>query len=277
MDDPAIQRFIDEVIAEDVGLGDITTKAVVPDDARFDGVLSAREDMVVAGMPIAVAIFRRLDPNADIQVLVADGDRVRAPAILAHIRGRAGCLLTAERTALNVLQHLSGIATMTRQYVDYLAGTGVVLLDTRKTIPGLRVLAKYATLMGGAQNHRRGLDSGTLIKDNHIAVCGDIREAVTRAKAAGLSPIEVETETLDQVREAIEAGADMLLLDNMDAHTLRLAVGIVAGRAKTEASGGVSLDNLREIAQTGADFISVGRITQSAPAVDIGLDWVRGD
>lgn len=271
--DPVIQRFIESAIAEDVGCGDITSLAVIPENAHFSCVMSAREELVVAGLPIALEIFHKLAPTAVLQAVVSDGDHVPAGAVLARLHGPARELLTAERTALNVLQHLSGIATLTRTYVDRIKGTAAVLLDTRKTIPGLRTLAKYATRMGGARNHRMRLDSGVLIKDNHIAVCGGVKEAVNRAKAARLSPIEVEVDALDQVYEAVEAGADTVLLDNMDASTLRLAVKIVDGRAKTEASGGVNLENIPEIAQTGVDFISVGRITQSAPAVDIGLDW----
>lgn len=274
--DPLIQRFINEALAEDVGTGDITTMAVIPATARFHGVMSARETMVTAGLPIALEVFRKLDPELRCEILVSDGDLVEKGAVLARLTGSAGGLLTAERTALNIVQHLSGIATLTRSYVDRIAGTGATLLDTRKTIPGLRVLAKYAVRMGGARNHRLRLDSGALIKDNHLAVCGGIKEAVTRAKAAGISPIEVEVETLDEVKEAVEAGADMLLLDNMDIPTLRLAVQLVNGRAETEASGGVKLENIRDIALTGVNFISVGRITQSAPAVDIGLDWIVG-
>jgi nicotinate-nucleotide pyrophosphorylase (carboxylating) len=274
--DPLIQRFINDALAEDVGTGDITTMAVIPATARFHGVMSARETMVIAGLPIALEVFRKLDPEVRCEVLVSDGDLVEEGAVLARLTGSAGGLLTAERTALNIVQHLSGIATLTRRYVDRIADTGATLLDTRKTIPGLRVLAKYAVRMGGARNHRLRLDSGALIKDNHLAVCGGIKEAVTRAKAAGISPIEVEVETLDEVKEAVEAGADMLLLDNMDIPTLRLAVQLVNGRAQTEASGGVKLENIRDIALTGVNFISVGRITQSAPAVDIGLDWIVG-
>lgn len=271
--DPAIQRFIEHAIAEDVGQGDITSLAVIPETAHFSCVMSAREELVVAGLPIALEIFRKLAPMAALQAEASDGDQVPAGAVLARLHGPARGLLTAERTALNILQHLSGIATLTRAYVNRIKGTAALLMDTRKTIPGLRVPAKYATRMGGARNHRLRLDSGVLIKDNHIAVCGGVKEAVNRAKNAGLSPIEVEVDALDQVNEAVEAGADVVLLDNMDAHTLRLAVKIVNGRARTEASGGVNLQNIREMAQTGVDFISVGRITQSAPAVDIGLDW----
>jgi nicotinate-nucleotide pyrophosphorylase (carboxylating) len=277
IDDPMIRRFIDNVIAEDVGLGDITTAAVIPDDVQFQGIISAREDMVVAGLPLAVEVFRCLEPQAEMHVLARDGERMETGAVLIRLKGRAGGLLTAERTALNILQHLSGIATATRRYVDRIEGTGAVLLDTRKTIPGLRLLAKYATRMGGARNHRMGLHDAILIKDNHIAVCGGVFEAVARAKAAGHSPIEVEVENLAQVNEAIAAGADMLLLDNMDVSTLHRAVQLVGDRAKTEASGRVTLESIREVAQTGVDFVSVGRITQSAPAVDIGLDWMTLD
>ncbi len=271
--DPTIKRFIESALAEDVGRGDITSLAVIPEDAAFHGVMSARQDMVVAGLPIALELVRILAPSAIVRQVVSDGDRVKAGSVLAQLSGPARGLLTAERTALNIVQHLSGIATLTRAYVDRIAGTGAVLLDTRKTIPGLRVFAKYATRMGGAQNHRMRLDSAVLIKDNHIAVCGGVKEAVARAKIAGLSPIEVEVETLAQVAEALEAGAARLLLDNMDVPTLRRAVAMIDGRAQTEASGGIDLDTIRDIAQTGVNFISVGRITQSAAAVDIGLDW----
>jgi nicotinate-nucleotide pyrophosphorylase (carboxylating) len=273
MQDPAIKHFIESALAEDVGGGDITSLAVIPEDAVFHGVMSARQDMVVAGLPVALELVRTLAPSAIVCEEARDGDRVKAGSVLARLSGPARGLLTAERTALNIVQHLSGIATLTRAYVDRIQGTGAVLLDTRKTIPGLRVFAKYATRIGGAENHRMRLDSAVLIKDNHIAVCEGVKEAVARAKAAGLSPVEIEVETLAQVKEALEAGADRLLLDNMDVPTLRLAVAMINGRAQTEASGGIGLDNIRDIAQTGVNFISVGRITQSATAVDIGLDW----
>jgi nicotinate-nucleotide pyrophosphorylase (carboxylating) len=191
-----------------------------------------------------------------------------------RLAGKARAMLTAERSALNTLQHLSGIATLTRQYVDAIAGTGAVLLDTRKTVPGLRVVAKYAARMGGAQNHRMRLDDGVLIKDNHVAVCGGVAEAVRRAKAAdtGLQ-VQVEVDRIDQIEPALAAGADRLLLDNMDPAMLREAVQLVGKRVPLEASGGVTLETIRFLAETGVDFISVGRITQSAPAVDIGLDY----
>lgn len=265
---------IDAALAEDLGgKGDITSATVIPADLRFKGVMQARHSMVVSGLPVAQESFRRVVPEARFTARVLDGNEVGPGTVLAEIDGPARGLLTAERTALNLLQLMSGIATLTRQYAQRIEGTGCVLLDTRKTIPGLRKLSKYATLCGGAKNHRMGLYDGVLIKDNHIAVCGGVGAAVRRAKEAGLPNVEAECDTLDQVREAVEAGADIVLLDNMGPALLREAVAIVAGRAKTEASGGVTLDTIRAIAETGVDYVSVGRITQSAPAVDIGLDW----
>jgi len=275
------RRVIHAALAEDVGSGDITTSAVIPEDLRFTGVMRARHAMVMAGLPVAREVFRMVVPEAAFQASIADGDAVEAGAILAEISGPARGLLTAERTALNFLQTLSGIATATRQYVERIAGTGCILLDTRKTIPGLRKLSKYATRCGGARNHRIGLFDAVLIKDNHIAVCGGISEAVRKAKLVAqpvsLSArpliIEVECDTLAQVAQAVDPGVDMILLDNMNVDELRQAVALVGRRAKTEASGGVTLDTIGAIAESGVDFVSVGRITQSAPAVDIGLDW----
>ncbi len=268
------RRVIEAALAEDVGSGDITSSAVIPEDVRFHGVMRARQAIVIAGLPVAREVFRLVVPGARFQALIEDGNEAPAGAILAEIEGPARGLLTAERTALNLLQTLSGIATATRQYAARILGTGCTLLDTRKTIPAMRKLSKYATRCGGAQNHRMGLFDGILIKDNHIAVCGGIPEAVRRAQLAARElPIEVECDTLAQVREAVDAGADILLLDNMSLDDLRRAVAMVGSRAKTEASGGVTLETIAAIAETGVDFISVGRITQSAPAVDIGLDW----
>jgi nicotinate-nucleotide pyrophosphorylase (carboxylating) len=272
------RRVIAAALAEDVGSDrgfgrDITSDTVIPADLRFKGVMQARHAMVIAGMPVAQEAFRLVVPEARFWPKVADGDVVAAGTVLAEMEGPARGLLTAERTALNLLQLMSGIATVTREYADRIAGTGCTLLDTRKTIPGLRRLSKYATRCGGATNHRMGLYDGVLIKDNHIAVCGSVAAAVRRAKDANLPNVEVECDTLDQVSEAVAAGADIVLLDNMPPEVLRHAVAVVAGRAKTEASGGVTLDTIRAIAETGVDFVSVGRITQSAPAVDIGLDW----
>jgi len=269
-----LAAFVGATLAEDLGSGgDITSKAVIPADARLDAVMDSRDAVVVAGLPLAEAFFRALDPECRIEYLVRDGDAVPVGAHLMHISGNARALLAAERSALNTVQHLTGIATMARTYVDAIAGTGAVLLDTRKTLPGLRTLEKYATRMGGATNHRLRLDDGVMIKDNHIAVAGGVDAAVRAAKAAGLSGVVVEVDRIDQIEPALTAGADRLLLDNMDVPTLRAAVALVAGRVPTEASGGVRLDTIRAIAQTGVTFISVGRITQSAPAADIGLDF----
>ncbi|MGE5518237.1 MAG: carboxylating nicotinate-nucleotide diphosphorylase [Bacteroidota bacterium] len=272
------RRVIQSSLDEDTGgqgwdRGDITSATVIPADLRFKGVMQARHAMVVSGLPVAAEVFRMVVPEARFTPRAADGQDVTAGTVLAEMEGPARGLLTAERTALNLLQLMSGIATLTRQYADRIKGTGCTLLDTRKTIPGLRKLSKYATLCGGAKNHRMGLYDGVLIKDNHIAVCGGIGAAVRAAKTAGLPNVEAECDTLAQVAEAVEAGADIVLLDNMGPEVLRQAVAVVAGRCKTEASGGVNLDTIRAIAETGVDFVSVGRITQSAPAVDIGLDW----
>ena len=273
-----IDAFVTSTLAEDLGEGgDVTSAATIPPDARFAATMNCREPIVVAGITIAEAFFRRLDPEGEIVTLVTDGDRIDAGTVLMRLNGNARAMLTAERSALNTLQHLSGIATLTRRYVDAIAGTDTVLLDTRKTIPGLRVVDKFAARMGGAQNHRMRLDDGLLIKDNHVGVAGGVAEAVRRAKAsnAGLQ-IQVEVDRLEQIEPAIEAGAERLLLDNMKPALLQKAVAMVAGRVPLEASGGVNLDTIRAIAETGVDFISVGRITQSAPAVDIGLDYRAG-
>ena len=274
MDQTDIDRVIRAALAEDVGTGDITSASVIPADTRFAGVMAAREAMVVAGLSIAARVFELVVPQAAFSAKVKDGDRVMAGMVLAEINGPAQGLLEAERTALNLLQLLSGIATLTRRYADRIDGTGCTLLDTRKTIPGLRLLSKYAAQLGGAANHRIGLWDAVLIKDNHIAVCGGVKIAVQRALAAGHTPVEVECDTLEQVAEAVEAGAHIILLDNMTTDQLRAATRLVNGRALTEASGGVNLDTIRAIAETGVDRVSVGRITQSAPAVDIGLDWL---
>ncbi|MBY0618270.1 carboxylating nicotinate-nucleotide diphosphorylase [Sphingomonas ursincola] len=268
-------RFVSATLAEDLGPDsrDVTSESVIPAEARFDGVMDARHPIVVAGLSIAEAFFRALDPDCTVERLVGEGDAVPAGTDLLSVSGKARALLTAERSALNTVQHLSGIATLTRAYVDAIAGTGAVLLDTRKTIPGLRLLEKYATRMGGAKNHRMGLWDAAMIKDNHVAVAGDIGEAVRRAVAAGIGQIIVEVDHVEQIEPALAAGATHLLLDNMSPATLRGAVTLVGGRVPCEASGGVTLETIRVIAETGVDYISVGRITQSAPAADIGLDF----
>jgi nicotinate-nucleotide pyrophosphorylase (carboxylating) len=266
--------FVADTLAEDLGdHGDVTSASVIPPDARFTGVMRCRESVVVAGLPVAEAFFRALDAEVEIERMVEDGAAIEPGDILLHAKGRARALLTAERSALNTLQHLSGIATLTRRYVEAIAGTGAVLLDTRKTIPGLRALEKYATRMGGARNHRMRLDDAAMIKDNHIVVAGGVAEAVRRAVEAGIARIIVEVDRLDQIEPAIASGATHLLLDNMGTAALREAVTMVAGRVPTEASGGINLETIRATAETGVTYISVGRITQSAPAVDIGLDF----
>ncbi len=270
-----LDAFVRSTLAEDLGSGgDVTSQAVIPPDARLAAEMASRDPVTVAGLEIGAAFFRALDPAATVTLLAKDGDRVRAGTVLMRIVGNARALLTAERSALNTVQHLTGIATMTRTYADAIAGTGCILLDTRKTLPGLRVIEKYATRMGGAQNHRMRLDDGVLIKDNHVAVAGGVAAAVRAAKAAGLSlPVQVEVDRIDQIEPALAAGADRLLLDNMPPPVLREAVALIAGRVPTEASGGVNLTTIRAIAETGVTYVSVGRLTQSAPAADIGLDY----
>lgn len=270
-----LAAFVAATLAEDLGEGgDITSAACIPADARLKAVMASRDAIVVAGLPVAARFFAALDPACVIALQAADGEPVPEGAALMTVTGNARALLAAERSALNTVQHLTGIATLTRRYVEAIAGTGATLLDTRKTLPGLRLLEKYATRMGGATNHRLRLDDGVLIKDNHIAVVGGVRAAVAAAKAAGLAGIVVEVDRLDQIEPALAAGADRLLLDNMPPPVLREAVALVNGRVPTEASGGVRLETIRAIAETGVTFISVGRITQSAPSADIGLDYL---
>jgi nicotinate-nucleotide pyrophosphorylase (carboxylating) len=270
-----LREFVDRVLAQDLGVGgDVTSLATIDAEARLTAAMNARQPLVVAGLEIAAALFTQMDGDVEIQLQASDGEPVEPGAALMRLAGNARAMLAAERSALNTLQHLSGIATLTRSYVDAIAGTGAILLDTRKTIPGLRLLEKYAARMGGAENHRLRLDDGLLIKDNHVAACGGVAEAVRRARAANTGlQVQIEVDRLDQIEPALAAGADRLLLDNMPAPVLRAAVAMVAGRVPLEASGGVTLETVRAIAETGVDFISVGRITQSAPAVDIGLDY----
>ncbi len=268
-----LEDFVDRTLAEDIGSGDVTSESVIPYPAELNAAFTARQPLVVAGLGVAGAIVKRLAGDHAFTEAVGDGDFVDSGAILATVTGRARALLSAERSALNILQHLSGIATLTRSYVDEIDGTSAKILDTRKTIPGLRKLEKYAVKTGGGANHRMGLFDAILIKDNHIAVAGGINSAVSAAKTHSDLDIQVECDTLAQVTDAIEAGADSLLLDNMPPGMLREAVALVAGRMPVEASGGVNLETVRAIAETGVDYISVGRLTQSAPAVDIGLDY----
>lgn len=268
-----IDLAVTQALAEDLGEGDATTRAIIPADHKITLEMNARSPITVAGLPVALDVFRRLAPDAHIREYTKDGDQVLAGATLLRLEGLAEGLLSAERTALNFVQMLSGIATLTRAYVDTIEGTGATLLDTRKTMPGLRSLSKYAVRCGGGTNHRMRLDDGILIKDNHVAVAGSVGEAVRRAKAVNTGlEIRAECDTLDQVRDALSAGADSLLLDNMGPDMLRDALAIVDGRIPTEASGGITLDSIRAIAETGVTYISSGALTQSAGAVDIGLD-----
>ena len=274
-----LDRFVRDTLAEDLGEGlpgggcDVTSESVIPADARFAGVMDSRDPIVLAGLPIAAAFFRALDPAMEIAILAEEGAQVPAGTDVMRLSGNARAMLTAERSALNTVQHLSGIATMTRQYVRAMDNPACTLLDTRKTIPGLRMLEKYATRMGGASNHRMGLWDAAMIKDNHVLVAGSVGEAVRRAVAAGIAEIICEVDRIEQIEPALAAGATRLLLDNMAPPTLREAVALVAGRVPTEASGGITLETIAAKAATGVDFVSVGRLTQSAPAADLGLDF----
>jgi nicotinate-nucleotide pyrophosphorylase (carboxylating) len=270
-----IERVARAALAEDVGAGDVTTLGAIGAEARCRARLLLKEPGVVCGLPAAEMVFLALDPEAGFEPLAADGDhRDGDRTVVAEVAGLTRSVLTGERTALNLLGRLSGIATRTARYVNAVAGTGATILDTRKTTPGLRALEKYAVRCGGGANHRFGLDDGILVKDNHLAAAGGISNAVRRLRAAGTRglPIEVETDTLDQVDEALEAGADRILLDNMAPAELREAVARVAGRALLEASGGVSLETVRAIAETGVDFVSVGALTHSARSLDVSLE-----
>lgn len=270
-----VDDFINRSLAEDVGRGDLTTNVTIPPGTKLKASMVARQDIVVCGIEIAAMTFKRVHADIKVEVKAKDGDRLAKGAVLATVEGDARPVLAAERTALNILQHLSGIATEVRKYAEAVEGTGCTLIDTRKTIPTLRNLAKYASFIGGARNHRIRLDDGVLIKDNHIAAAGSLTETVKRAQRAtpALTVIEVECDTLEQVKEAAESGVDMILLDNMGVEDLKKAVAIVSKRCRIECSGGVTLQSVRDKAMTGVDFISSGRMTQSAPAVDIGLDW----
>ena len=271
-----VEPLVDLWLDEDVNYYDLTAKIMVDEDAVAKFGMNAREPIVLCGVKIAKIIFRKLDPDCRFETSRKDGERVETGETFAIIEGNAQALLTAERVALNVVQRLSGIAAMAAEYVEKIEGTGAILLDSRKTTPGLRNLEKYAIVCGGGRNHRLGLDNGIMLKDNHIAVAGSITAAVERAKAHApvLTKIEVECDNLDQVGEALEAGADIIMLDNMSNEDMRKAVSMSAGRVPLECSGGVRLDTIRAKAETGVDYVSVGRITQSAPCVDIGLDEV---
>ena len=267
-----LERIVHSALAEDIGAGDVTTEATVSVDAVGTADLLVKESGVVCGLRAAEATFLALDPEIRFEALARDGDMVEPPAVVAHITGSRRAILTGERVALNFVGRLSGIATLTRHYVDAVEGTGVAVLDTRKTTPGLRALEKHAVASGGGRNHRFGLDDAVLIKDNHLRAAGSIAAAVELVRAASDLPIEVECDTLDQVGEAVDAGVDAILLDNMTLDQLREAVALVRRRARLEASGGVTLDTIRAIAETGVDEISVGALTHSARSLDVSLE-----
>ncbi|MFL6048982.1 MAG: carboxylating nicotinate-nucleotide diphosphorylase [Gaiellales bacterium] len=265
---------IARALAEDVGSGDVTTDAIVPADMRGSADVVVREAGVICGLDQAFAVLLQLDPEARFERLAEDGDRIEhPPQVVARLHASVRALLTGERTALNLLQRMSGIATTTRRYADMVAGTGVQLLDTRKTAPGLRALDKHAVACGGGSNHRAGLHDAVLIKDNHVAVAGGVPAAIERVRLRQPGrPVEVEVDTIIELRQALDAGADVILLDNMPPAQLRQAVATTAGRARLEASGGITIDTIREVAETGVNAISVGALTHSVRALDIALE-----
>ena len=271
-----VDRNVLAALAEDVGAGDLTAM-LTPVDRRSRGIVISREDAVLAGSPWFDACFRRIDATATVRWHAADGDRIAAGQALCEIEADTRALLTAERTALNFLQLLSATATVTRHHVDAVAGTRATIVDTRKTLPGLRLAQKYAVTCGGGTNHRLGLYDGILIKENHIIAAGGVAEALAQARALGRGDVftQIEVETLEQLAEALEAGAGMILLDNMTLEQMRSAVGLAAGRAVLEASGGVGLDTVRAIAETGVDRISIGGITKNVRAVDLSLRHIE--
>jgi nicotinate-nucleotide pyrophosphorylase (carboxylating) len=268
----ALDRVVRASLAEDLGSGDVTTDATVDEAATGTAVLVTRAPGVIAGLDAVEAVFRALDPDVEVERLAEDGDVLHGAAPVVRVNGSLRAILTGERTALNLLGRLSGIATATRRYVDAVEGTGVAILDTRKTTPGLRALEKQAVAAGGGRNHRFGLDDGVLVKDNHLAAMGSIRSAVERLRTVTDLAIEVECDTLEQLQDALAVGADAILLDNMSLEELRRAVAVTDGRARLEASGGVTLETVRAIAETGVDEISVGALTHSAPALDVSLE-----
>jgi nicotinate-nucleotide pyrophosphorylase (carboxylating) len=276
----AVRNLVRLALAEDQGSGDATTLAVVPAELEIEAVIRTRETCVCAGLQVAAAVFSELDPKTRVECSVPDGQNCRAGTVLGRVTGRARAILTGERVALNFLQRMSGIATLTRRFVDAVTDWPAEILDTRKTTPGLRLLEKYAVRKGGGTNHRFGLHDRIMIKDNHRALAslegpGGITRAVNACRKAYPNlQVEVEADTLDEVREAVAAGADYVLLDNMNEEEMREAVELSRGKCLLEASGGITLDTVATVAATGVDFISVGALTHSAPAVDIGLDIV---
>lgn len=276
MKSPRTDHLIDLALDEDAGLGDLTSRAIFPASHRSRAFIDAKQDLVICGLEVAARVFARIDPALKVSALARDGDRVKRGARVMRIVGPTGAMLTAERTALNFLQRLSGIATLSRKFADAVAGTGVRIADTRKTTPGWRALEKYAVRCGGCFNHRSSLGEHVLIKDNHVAAAGSLARAVKLARAAAphLAKIEVEAKTLREVKEALRAQAEVILLDNMAPETIRRAVALIAGATVVEVSGGVRLDTVRDYALPGVDVISIGAITHSATAVDLSLDLI---
>jgi nicotinate-nucleotide pyrophosphorylase (carboxylating) len=277
LDAERVRRLVRTALDEDVGAGDATTEATVPESARARGVLLAKQELVLAGVEVARAVFEALEPGVRFQAEGREGDRFFPDTVVATVEGRARALLTAERVALNFLQRLSGVATLTRRFVDAVEGTAARIRDTRKTTPLLRFLEKHAVEVGGGVPHRGGLDAGILVKDNHVRLAGSVRQATLRAVAGarGLA-VEVEVEALDQIEDAIEAGAGMVLLDNFTPAEVREAVELVRGRVPLEASGGIRLENVRDFAEAGVEYIAIGALTHSAPAADISLEIEPG-
>ena len=275
IDEHAIDPIILRALEEDIGPGDITVDALIQDNKKVKAILISREQMVIAGLWVFKRVFCLLSEEVKFSTSLHDGDEIGSGTIIGELKGPASIILKGERVALNFLQRMCGIATLTKKYVDAVAGYKVKILDTRKTTPGLRCLEKYAVLMGGGHNHRIGLYDGVIIKDNHIKAVGSVSESIKRAKerTSHLMKIEVEVENLNQVKEAIEAGADVIMLDNMPPELMRKAVEMGRGRAMFEASGGINLENIQEVAKTGIDMISVGALTHSARAVDISLEF----
>jgi nicotinate-nucleotide pyrophosphorylase (carboxylating) len=272
-DHPAVTRLIATALEEDLGRGDVTTVATIPAERSAEGKITAKATLTVAGLPLIERVLHAVDPNTTVGLRVGEGTAVQQGEVVAEVRGRAACLLIAERTVLNFLQHVCGVATLTRRFVEAVAGTSCTIIDTRKTLPGFRLLDKYAVTQGGGTNHRMGLDDGVLIKDNHIAVCGGLGAAVRRARSQASTwlRIEVECSSLAEVEEALDAPADIILLDNMTTAQMTEAVHLIHGRALVEASGNISLARVREVAETGVDFISVGVLTHSTPAADLSM------
>lgn len=271
----AVEAIVDSALKEDIGDGDITTDAIIPQGLKAKAVLVAEEEGIICGLPVAEAIFKKLDPNTEFKPLARDGDHVKPGENLAEIKGNARALLTGERTALNFLQRLSGVATTTKKFVDAVKPCNAKILDTRKTTPGMRVLEKYAVRCGGGENHRMGLYDMILIKDNHIMLAGSVKSALKSARRETKRKVEIEVENLNQVKEALESRPDIIMLDNMSPGDMEKAVKMIGGRVLTEASGGITLSNLEQAVQTGVDFISVGSLTHSFKSLSIKMEMIK--